>query len=205
MSVAPSPVIPQVITAAISRWFRPAVRWYGNSLLANLAVSVTLLALGLIGAVLRTVPIGWLILIAIGVFGTVLSAAGLARQRGEGGTKTAGVSAVPELKIAVEQEIQQQSHRRFGAWPLSEAERLSIAKTLYLAGLDPTIDFEYQLVEAGGKHSLRFPPLNAYAISGDGDKANLASIQSLHAEFLREIRSWAVWLQIRPGPSFDRS
>jgi hypothetical protein len=107
-----------------------------------------------------------------------------------------GASRVAEQQL--NERISQLVSQRFGGYPLSNIERQVLERTLFEAGRNPEITFDYQIVPSGDRWQLRFTPdLGAYGVGADGHNETLKRIADEHARVLRHIRVWDEWREVR--------
>jgi hypothetical protein len=98
----------------------------------------------------------------------------------------------------VKERISNLVQSRFGAYRLNDDERRSLRTTLFEAGRNVEIDFDYQMVRTGDDWVLRFTPdLGAYGIGSDGKKQTLEKLADVHERLVRTVRSWEEWRTIR--------
>jgi hypothetical protein len=81
---------------------------------------------------------------------------------------------------------------------LTDVEKRGLEDTLYEAGRNPEIEFDYQIVPSGEAWSLRFTPdLGAYGLISDGRNETLLRLAEIHQRLVRLVRSWEEWRDIR--------
>lgn len=106
-----------------------------------------------------------------------------------------GAATSPERQMR--ERISSLVQSRFGAYRLNDDERASIRETLFAAGRNVEIDFDYQQVRNGDDWSLLFTPdLGAYGVGSDGRKETLEQLAQIHKRLVRTVRSWDEWRAI---------
>ncbi|MDA8332281.1 MAG: hypothetical protein M0027_13995 [Candidatus Dormibacteraeota bacterium] len=108
-----------------------------------------------------------------------------------------------ELTQKAKVEIEKVIRARFSPWcPLTEGEVVALVDMVMTAALELSLDLKPELGREPGAdgYVLRFAPLLAYGIAGDGKETTLARVADPLLKLIAEVRGWDVWRRIRPGP-----